>query len=200
MSEFNVYLQLGFQHILDINGYDHILFVIALCSIYLLKDWKKVLLLVTAFTVGHSITLVLATLDILHFSSDVIEFCIPVTIVLTAFTNFFVKPKNGKQSTTSFRNYLRYALAGFFGLIHGLGFSNYLRSLLSRNESITAKLLAFNIGIELGQIIIVLFTLVISYILINWLNVPRREWNLIISGIVIGIAIKLITESSLVAG
>jgi uncharacterized membrane protein YfcA len=200
MSEFNVYLKLGYQHILDINGYDHILFVIALCSIYLLEDWKKVLILVTAFTLGHSVTLALATLNLVNFSSDVIEFLIPVTILITAVSNFFIKHDRALQRTGRSRTYLRYTLAGFFGLVHGLGFSNYLRSLLSRSESITSKLLAFNIGIELGQIVIVLVTLLLSYVLINLLKVPRREWNLIVSGIVAGIAIRLITESSLLAG
>ena len=191
MEQFKLYFQLGTEHILDINGYDHILFVIALCAIYVAQDWKKVLILVTAFTIGHSITLALSALEIINFRSDVIEFLIPVTIFITAFANIIRKRNTLKPGFVN----LNYFFGLFFGLIHGLGFSNYLKSLLGRNESIVSPLLAFNLGLELGQIIIVLVFAVISFFFIGLFNVARRDWNLVISSAVAGIAITIMLET-----
>ena len=191
MDQFKLYFQLGAEHILDINGYDHILFVIALCAIYAAQDWKKVLILVTAFTIGHSITLALSALDIINFRSDIIEFLIPVTIFITAFANIVRKQNSLKPSFVN----LNYFFGLFFGLIHGLGFSNYLKSLLGRDESIVTQLLAFNLGLELGQIIIVLVFMIISFIFTGLFNVARRDWNLVISSAVAGIAITIMLET-----
>lgn len=187
MSDFQLYLRVGFDHITDPNGYDHILFVMALCAVYQLKDWKRLLILVTAFTVGHSITLALATLRIVRFNTDLIEFLIPITILFTCFLNFFRKTEIKKDN-------LRYFFAVFFGLIHGLGFSNYLTALLGQAESITLPLLAFNVGLEIGQLAIVAATLLISFVLISFLKVKSREWNLILSGAVAGVALTLIAD------
>jgi hypothetical protein len=191
MSTFSLYFNLGLTHILDINGYDHILFVIALCAVYVLSDWKKVLIIVTAFTIGHSITLALSTLDILTINSALIEFLIPVTIFITALSNIFrrqrVLDKRGVQ--------LNYAFALFFGLIHGMGFSNYLRSLLGRDESIVMQLLAFNVGLEIGQIIIVAFFLVLSFIVVNIIQVAKRDWRIVISSAIAGIALTLMLDA-----
>ncbi|MGB3586189.1 MAG: HupE/UreJ family protein, partial [Tunicatimonas sp.] len=156
MSTFSLYFNLGLTHILDILGYDHILFVVALCALYMLRDWRKVLILITAFTIGHSITLALATLNIIQVNVALIEFLIPVTIFITAVSNILRSQKNVSPS----RVQLNYAYALFFGLIHGMGFSNYLRSLLGKEEDITVPLLAFNLGLELGQIVIVAIVLV----------------------------------------
>ena len=191
MEQFKLYFQLGAEHILDINGYDHILFVIALCAIYTAQDWKKVLILVTAFTIGHSITLALSALDIINFRSDIIEFLIPVTIFITAFANIVRKQNSLKPSFVN----LNYFFGLFFGLIHGLGFSNYLKSLLGRDESIVTQLLAFNLGLELGQIIIVLVFMILSFIATGLFNVARRDWNLVISSAVAGIAITIMLET-----
>jgi len=191
MEQFKLYFELGAEHILDINGYDHILFVIALCAIYAAQDWKKVLILVTAFTIGHSITLALSALDIINFRSDIIEFLIPVTIFITAFANIVRKQNTLKPSFVN----LNYFFGLFFGLIHGLGFSNYLKSLLGRDESIVTQLLAFNLGLELGQIIIVLVFMIISFIFTGLFNVARRDWNLVISSAVAGIAITIMLET-----
>ena len=191
MEQFKLYFQLGAEHILDINGYDHILFVIALCAIYTAQDWKKVLILVTAFTIGHSITLALSALDIINFRSDIIEFLIPVTIFITAFANIVRKQNSLKPSFVN----LNYFFGLFFGLIHGLGFSNYLKSLLGRDESIVTQLLAFNLGLELGQIIIVLVFMILSFIATGLFNVARRDWNLVISAAVAGIAITIMLET-----
>lgn len=191
MDQFKLYFQLGYEHILDVNGFDHILFVVALCAIYLVQDWKKVLILVTAFTIGHSITLALSTFELVNFRTDIIEFLIPVTIFITAFSNIIRKQNTVKPSALN----LNYFFALFFGLIHGLGFSNYLKSLLGKNESIITQLLAFNLGLELGQIIIVAFFMIISFVFIGLFNVARRDWNMIISSAIAGIAITIMMDT-----
>jgi len=189
MSEFRLYFDLGRDHILDYaHGYDHILFIIALCTLYQFRDWRQVLILVTAFTVGHSITLALAVLNIIKVNAGLVEFLIPVTIFITAVSNIF-KDENS-MSTRSLQ--LNYFYAAFFGLIHGLGFSNYLKGILGRN--IVSQLLAFNLGLEFGQIIIVVIFLVISFILVDLLTVNRRDWKLVISSAVAGVALMLIKE------
>lgn len=191
MSEFRLYFELGLEHILDTLGYDHILFIIALCSLYLVRDWKKVLILVTAFTIGHSITLALATTGIIKFDNDLVEFLIPVTIFLTAISNLFARTDRSKGSKVQ----TNYILAIFFGLIHGMGFSNYLRSLLGNDKSIFTQLFAFNIGIELGQIIVVVGFMVISFILVDIFQLKRRDWKLIVSSAVAGISMTMILEA-----
>lgn len=191
MSEFQLYFGLGKDHILDYaNGYDHILFVIALCVLYPLRDWKRVLILVTAFTLGHSITLALATLEIIQVKVELIEFLIPVTILITAVSNIFKKDEGFSPGSLQ----LNYAYAAFFGLIHGLGFSSYLKSILGRDESILTQLLAFNLGLELGQIIIVALFLLTGFILVDLFGVNRRDWKLVISSAVAGIALILIKD------
>ena len=195
MTEFQAYLQLGFEHIADPNGYDHILFVIALCAIYTLRDWKKVLLLVTAFTLGHSLTLALATLQIISFRSDVVEFLIPITILITAIVNLFHRIAKTTLVTEEKSSALRYPLAIGFGLIHGMGFSSYLRSLLGDESSIFQPLLAFNVGLELGQIMIVLMVLVLAFFVVELARVPKRTWNFVLSGIIAGMALWLIIQN-----
>ncbi len=189
---FKLYLKLGFDHILDINGYDHILFVIALCAAYRFTEWKKILILVTAFTVGHSLTLALSALNVVRVNADLIEFLIPLTILITALFNV-IKPVDGvvdKKTMTT-----KYGLALMFGLIHGLGFSNYFRSLLGKEESIVGPLMAFNIGVELGQIVIVALTVFIGYALMRWFKAKQRDWTLFVSGAAAGIAISLMIGS-----
>ncbi|WP_258100127.1 HupE/UreJ family protein [Marinoscillum pacificum] len=190
MTEFQTFYHLGLEHILDKNGYDHIIFVIALCALYQPEDWKQVLVLVTSFTFGHSITLALSTLSIVNVSSDLVEFLIPITIFITAFANLFTKPYGNR---VSIRNYV---FAGCFGLIHGLGFSNYLKSLLGKDESIVTQLFAFNIGLEVGQILIVAVFLAITFLVVGLLNVSQRDWKMTISSAVAGIALVLIIESN----
>ncbi|MEY4931604.1 MAG: hypothetical protein RI909_2328 [Bacteroidota bacterium] len=191
MSEFALYFGLGKDHILDYaNGYDHILFVVALCAIYLVRDWKKILILVTAFTIGHSITLALATLQLISVSAEFIEFLIPLTIFITAFCNLFRK----EESIGHSKMQINYAFALFFGLIHGLGFSNFLRSLLGKESQIVSPLLAFNLGLELGQIIVVILFLAISYILVDLIKISRRDLKLVLSSAIAGIALVLLKD------
>jgi len=191
MSEFRLYYGLGLDHILDVSGYDHILFVVVLCALYQSMDWKKVLVLVTAFTIGHSITLAMATLRIIRVNADLIEFLIPITILITAVSNLFTSENRIAEGRIS-RNYM---YAGFFGLIHGLGFSNYLRALLGEDETIILQLFAFNVGLEIGQIIIVALFMAISLIFVSLGGVSRRDWKMIISSAVGGIALMLILDT-----
>ena len=189
MQDFGIYFALGLEHILDLSGYDHILFVIALCCTYFIKDWRKVIVLVTAFTVGHSLTLALSVFDLIRVDAALIEFLIPVTIVITAFSN--VAKRRRRRTGT---DWLTYGYALFFGLIHGLGFSNYLRSLLGKESSIAAPLFAFNVGLELGQLVIVFFVLLVSFVATGIFAVTRRDWTFFLSAAVFGIAFVMVLE------
>jgi len=192
MSEFQLYFGLGKDHILDYaNGYDHILFIIALCALYISRDWKQVLILVTAFTIGHSITLALSTLRIVTVRVELIEFLIPLTIFITAVSNLFKNENNISEGPMQ----MNYFYASFFGLIHGLGFSNYLRSILGRDKSILTQLLAFNLGLEFGQVIIVVLFMSICFILVDLFGLNRRDWKMVISSAVAGISLILMKDN-----
>lgn len=193
MSEFLIYLQLGYEHITDLQGYDHILFVIALCSIYRVTDWQKILYLVTAFTIGHSITLALAALDLIDYSTNFVELLIPITIVVTCVSNFFHRSTESVLDPEKFSR-TRYFIALIFGLIHGMGFSNYLRSLLGKDQNIIPQLLAFNIGLELGQLVIVSISIMLSFVILDGFKVKKHTWNLVLSAFVAGVAFKLMIE------
>ena len=189
MQDFSLYFELGWQHILNWKGYDHILFVIVLCGAYTLTDWKRVLLLVTAFTIGHSITLALSVLKVIIVKTNLIEFLIPVTILITAASNIL----SGKSSRPKGVQ-LKYILALFFGLIHGMGFSNYLNSLLGKSTNIVAELFAFNIGLEFGQVLIVTGILLISFVLLNIFKVKKWNWNFFLSSAIFGISFIMAAE------
>lgn len=186
MQEFWTYVTLGFKHISDIKGYDHILFIITLCCIYSIQEWKKVLILVTAFTIGHSITLLLSALKIIVFSSYAIELLIPVTILLTSLLNLVYTPTKTQQQ-------IHYALALFFGCIHGMGFSNFF-SAISMDDTILLELAGFNIGLEIGQILIVLLFFLLYALLKIWTTIKAHDWKLFFSGAGAAISISLIIE------
>ena len=189
MNSFELYFKLGLQHILDLQGFDHILFILALCAVYVARDWVKILLLITAFTLGHSLTLALAAFQIIQIPAEIIEFLIPVTIAFTAFfTLVKPKPSNGKGIQ------LNYLLALIFGLIHGMGFANYLRTLLGKEASIWQPLLAFNVGLEVGQIVIVAAFLLLTS-LVHLAGMNRKEWTLIVSAFVLGVACMLLLQT-----
>lgn len=190
MSLFALYFTLGLEHIADLKGYDHILFILTLCVVYSLKEWKRVLVLVTAFTIGHSLTLALATLDLLRVDGDLIEFLIPLTIFITALINLFGRSRN----VSPLQHYLKYGAALFFGLIHGLGFSNYLRSLLGAERGLALPLFSFNVGIEVGQIFIVCLIMLLTKLAVDLLGVNRREWHVLLSGAGLGISMILMIE------
>lgn len=188
MGDFGFYLREGVYHITDWKGYDHIMFVMALCLPYLLKDWRRVLILITAFTLGHTITLALSVFNKIIVPTHWIEFLIPVTILITAMENLM-----GNNTDKRHTNW-RYISALAFGLIHGMGFSNYLRSLLGRSENIFTQLLAFNIGLEAGQVLIVITALLISFLFVQVLNTQRREWTVFMSGGIFALALIMAIE------
>lgn len=189
MNDFRLYFEIGYKHISDLRGIDHILFVMALCLRYQFGDWRKIIILVTAFTIGHSITLALSVFNLVNYSYKWIEFLIPVTIVITAISNVFVK----KFAFRS-RFPIIYFFALFFGLVHGLGFSTYLKSLLGSDHSVVGQLLAFNLGLEVGQLLIVSIVLIISFIFVSILKCNRREYLLYLSGGIFAIALQMAIE------
>lgn len=188
MQDFGFYFGLGWEHIISKNALDHQLFIAALAAIYLIKDWKQVLILVTAFTIGHSITLALSVFDVIRFSSSWVEFLIPCTIIITAISNLFQK----KFTAKSIR--INYFLALAFGLIHGMGFANSIRFILAGDQSIGWGLFGFNVGLEVGQIVVVIVLLLLTYLIINIFRVNRREWVLFLSAAVFSLALKMALE------
>ena len=188
MQDFAFYFPWGWTHIISWGALDHQLFIAALCAIYLLKDWKQVLVLVTAFTIGHSLTLALSVYDVVRFSSKWVEFLIPCTIVITAISNLFQK----KFTPRSIR--INYFLALFFGLIHGMGFANAIRITLASDQHIAWGLLGFNLGLEAGQIVIVLVLLLLTQVILYLLKVTRREWVIFLSAAVFSLAVQMAIE------
>lgn len=191
MSTFNSYLVLGFQHIMNWQALDHLLFILSITCMYKFYDAKKLFILITAFTLGHSLTLALATLHWINFSQNWIEFLIPCTILFSALSNLNFKEQ---KSRTEKLPRSKFITVSVFGLIHGLGFSNYLQSLLGKESSIISPLLAFNIGLEIAQIIIVLSILILSSILIELFKTKLRYFVLVTSGIIIGLALPMVLE------
>ena len=188
MQDFLFYLQLGWEHIISKDALDHQLFILALIAIFSFRDWKKVLILVTAFTIGHSLTLVLSALDVFRFPSDWVEFLIPCTIVFTALDNIIFS-KNEKKLIQ-----LNYYLALLFGLIHGMGFANSVRMMLASEQDITLPLFGFNVGLELGQIVVVAIALFIHYIFSEVLKLSNKIWIYIISVPIFIFALKMALE------
>lgn len=181
----------GVRHITDPGGIDHMVFLLALGAIYELKDWKKVLLLATAFTIGHSITLFAAGFDVVVLSGSMIEIAIPITIFITALSNTGGVWRN---STAVDRSKLRYIMAVIFGMIHGFGFCNYFRMMRIENESILEPLLMFNLGVEAGQVLIVTTLMLISAFLKGIFRIRESVWILFVSGMAAGIALLLLSN------
>jgi hypothetical protein len=188
MQDFSFYFGIGWEHIISWDALDHQLFIAALSAIYILKDWKQVLILVTAFTIGHSLTLALSVANVVRFQTNWVEFLIPCTIIITAISNFFQK----KFTARSIR--INYFLALLFGLIHGMGFANALRPMLARDQSLGWGLFGFNVGLEAGQIVVVIILLVIGKIILDIFRVNRREWVIFLSAAVFSLALKMAIE------
>jgi hypothetical protein len=194
MSEFMLYLQIGLHHVLDIKAYDHILFLTALVVPYHFKDWKKIVTLVSVFTAGHTLALVLAVFEMVKINATLVEFLIPITILSTAVYNLFNAGKGGSKSTIS----LSVFITLFFGIIHGLGFSNYFNSILAGSPSDKIlPLLEFALGIELAQLAAVIAVLIASLLVQYFIRNSKRNWVLITSSIIIGIVIPMIIESNI---
>ena len=185
MNDVAFYFKTGWHHIISWNALDHILFIVALSAIYLSQNWKQVLVLVTAFTIGHSLTLTLSVYDIIRINEKWVELLIACTIVATGVFNFMVK--NFKPRSLR----INYFLALFFGLIHGLGFANTIRFMLAKDQHIALPLVSFNIGLEAGQIVVVAFILSISFLLVNKLKLNRKWWVWALSGIAMLIALNM---------
>lgn len=196
LSEFLTYFRLGVGHIADLKGYDHILFIVALTAGYAPRDWRRLLWLVTAFTLGHSATLALATLDLVRVRASLIEFLIPVTIVVTAGYSLLSR-RRAEESGQPYRperHALLYALAGAFGLIHGLGFSNFLRAVLGGEESIVLPLFSFNVGLEIGQLAIVTVVLLAGAAVCEIAGLSRRRWASALSLVIVLASLRMIVE------
>lgn len=196
MNEFWLWFNTGAEHILDWNGYDHILYVMALCVLFSVKEWKKLLILVTAFTIGHSLTLAVSALNIFTMKQGIIEVLIPITILFTCIVNLYYKRLNSvQQDNRNPKSYtFNYALALLFGFIHGMGFSYLLRSMLGKEESVIFPLLSFNLGLELGQLIIVAVMLLFSIFLTRFTRIKKGDYVFFISSAVFGIAFLLFVQ------
>lgn len=195
MSEFWLYFKVGINHVLDINAYDHVLFLIALMIPYAFKDWKRVLLLVSLFTIGHTLSLILSVYSVIYVNPSVIEFLIPITIIITAFYTLLTAGKNQKgNGNLSFMG----VTTLFFGVIHGLGFSNYFKAILPGNAS--DKLipsLEFALGIEAAQLIVVFVVLILAYVVQTFFRFSKKDWALVMSAFVIGVVLPMIIESEI---
>ncbi len=180
----------GFFHVLDINAYDHILFIMLLAVPYLFSNWKKLLWLVTAFTVGHTLSLLFAVYEVVNVSTLWIEFLIPASIAVAAIHNMSTASKKQPKELP----WLLIVTALFFGLIHGFGFSGAFKMLASSGENTLLLLAEFALGIEAAQLVIVLIVLMLNFIAIRLLRFNKKEWVQIISAIVLGIVIPMLME------
>ena len=209
MDDFIFFFKQGLSHISDLGAYDHILFIAALAAAYHIKNGKKLILLVSAFTIGHSIALALATLKIVKVNSSLIEFLIPVTIIATCLTTILrqlkykspplqFKKALDHSKKTGFhveQNGATYLIIIGFGIVHGLGFSNYLRFILSENESLFTPLFAFNLGLEVGQIFILTIALIINFVLLSYVKISQKHLPIIISILITIISIPILLDT-----
>jgi hypothetical protein len=194
MSEFMLYLNVGLKHVLDINAYDHVLFLTALVVPYHFKDWKKIITLVSVFTLGHTLALVLAVFEMVKINVTLVEFLIPITILCTAVYNLFQSGKGKNNASISAAVFVTL----FFGIIHGLGFSNYFNSILAGTPSDKIiPMLQFAVGIEIAQLAVVVTVLLASFIIQYFIRNSKRNWILITSSIIIGVVIPMLIESEI---
>lgn len=190
MSQFWLYFKLGLTHVLDINAYDHILFLIALTVPYTFNHWKKILWLVTVFTIGHTLSLIMSTYGLIRVSATLVEFLIPATIFITALFNIFTAKRSGIEKFGP-----AFFVTLFFGIIHGLGFSSYFKGIIAGEENKLLPLLEFALGIETAQVIVVLVVLILGFILSTVFRFNRRDWILVISAMVIGVVLPMLIEN-----
>lgn len=188
MNDFLFYLNLGWEHIISLDALDHQLFVLVLVAIFAVKDWKKILWIVTAFTIGHSITLALSVFDIVRAPAKWVEFLIPLTIVITALDNILMRNRHNSLMR------MNYYLALFFGLIHGMGFANTARMMMAGEQHIFVPLLGFNIGLELGQIAVVVIILAVHFLLSALFRLNKKDWIMFVSSGVFALALKMTLE------
>ncbi|TXE12764.1 HupE/UreJ family protein [Seonamhaeicola algicola] len=195
MENFWFNVEYGINHVLDINAYDHVLFLIALTVPYLFKNWKRVLLLVSTFTLGHTLSLVLASYGVVRINAQIVEFLIPVTIFIVALFNVFTAGKNAQKEKIG----VLFISTLFFGLVHGLGFAREFQILLGDSDNKLIMLLEFALGIEIAQLIIVFVVLFLGYIGQTIFRFSKRDWVMVVSAIVVGLVIPMILESDFLA-
>jgi hypothetical protein len=188
MGDFGFYFGMGWDHIMSWDALDHLLFIAVLCAVYRVEQWKRVAVLVTAFTIGHSLTLALAAKELLVVPSDLVEFLIPCTIVLTALGNLFLFRGDAH------RGRIAYIIAAVFGLVHGLGFANTLRMVIASDQNLAWSLFGFNLGLEAGQLIVVCVLLIISYLVLRFTKATQRDWIIFVSAAVFSLALKMALE------
>lgn len=188
LSDFLFYFKLGWLHIVSLDALDHQLFILALVTLYTAKNVKQVLILVTAFTLGHSLTLLLSVLDVIRFSSKWVEFLIPCTIFITALGNLAKRNFNIKQFNAN------YYLALVFGLVHGMGFANSVRMMLAKDQHLGWGLFGFNVGLEVGQILFVIAILCVTWLCLSVFKIKQREWVIFLSAAVFSLALKMALE------
>ncbi len=194
MTEFWVYFNIGLQHVLDIHAYDHVLFLMALVIPFTFKDWQKILLSVTLFTIGHTVALLLSVYQIVVIKANLVEFLIPITILFTSIYNLIVVGKSTKKD----RNGWIYMITLFFGIIHGLGFSNFFNTILGgSSNSKLVPLLEFALGIEAAQITVVLIVLALAFMVQSVFKFTRRDWILAGSAFIIGVVLPMIIENEI---
>jgi len=194
MSEFWIYFEIGLRHVLDLFAYDHVLFLIALTVPYAFKDWKRLLLLVSIFTIGHTLALLLSVFGVIIIKGNLVEFLIPITILIVAIFNLFTAGKSSKNESISVVVFITL----FFGIIHGLGFASYFKSLLGGSpQSKLLPLSEFALGIETAQIVVVFVVLILSYIVQTFFRFSKRDWTLVMSSFIIGVVLPMIIESEI---
>jgi hypothetical protein len=196
MSDFELYFKSGLWHVLDINAYDHILFLIALTLPYAFKEWRKVLLLVTLFTIGHTMSLILAVFGIVNIKSDIVETIIPITILVTAVYNIITRRKRFAKLDNENINFIS-IITLFIGVVHGLGFYNFFKMQVESGEEKLVPVLEFALGVETAQIIVVLIVLIISGIVESILRVTRRDWVILVSSFIIGVITQMLMTSEI---
>jgi predicted neutral ceramidase superfamily lipid hydrolase len=194
MSEFWIYFEKGLRHILNLSAYDHILFLIALTVPYAFKDWTRLLLLISTFIIGHTLSLMLAVFGVVIIKVNLVEFLIPITILIVAFFNLFTAGKSSKQESISIIGFITL----FFGIIHGLSFAGYFNTLVAGSpQSKLLPLLEYSLGIETAQIIVVFIVLILSYIVQTFFRFSKRDWTLVMSAFVIGVVLPMIIQSEI---
>jgi hypothetical protein len=194
MNDFWIYFNIGLNHVLDFNAYDHMIFLLALTLPYDAKAWKRLLILVSIFTLGHTISLFLSVFDVVKIKPTMVELLIPITILITAIYNLISQGKKGKNDSLSFVGFVTL----FFGIIHGLGFSGYFNSILPGNATDKLwPLLEFALGIETAQITIVILALIIGYVVQTLFKFSKRDWILSVSSFIIGIVMPLIINNEI---
>ncbi len=192
MSQFSLYYKLGIRYILDIYNVEYILFLISLLVVFTIKDWRRVIILLVFFILGYTITITLASYKVMTYNFGLIEFLLPLTIFFTSFTNIFKKKDNFRYHGNMRKNYF---LALVFGAIHGFSYSRYLTGITNGSMTTWDQFSAFNIGLGSGQILVSLSFLLIAFFFVSIIGINRRDWVMVISSGIAGVALTLMFES-----